>query len=204
MTAERSSLSETELLPTPAAQLTRWLEEAGAARVPMPRAMVLATASADGAPSARTVLLDVLDERGLLFHTNLESPKAQDLRQNARAAAVFLWTAIQRQVRVAGHVEPATHQESVQYFEQLPTEIQLMVWACRQSDIIATRAELEALPAEARAMFPDGRVPLPAHWGGLRIVPDSVEFFQARENWLQDRLRYTRTSGGWRIERLVP
>ncbi|GAC1316820.1 MAG: pyridoxamine 5'-phosphate oxidase [Chloroflexota bacterium] len=202
--AEPRHLSETDLLPTPTEQLARWLDDATAAGVPLPRAMVLATASADGGPSARTVLLDILDERGLVFHTNLESPKLDDMRQNARAAVVFLWTAIQRQVRVVGRVEPASPQESLDYFESLPTEIRYMLWTCRQSDVIASRAELEILPEVARRTFPDGRVPLPAHWGGLRLIPTSFEFFQSRENWLQDRLRYSRKPDGWRIQRLVP
>lgn len=198
------SLSESSAASNPLDLLTAWLADARAAHVPMPNAMILATASADGTPSARTVLLASLDERGLVFHTDLHSPKAHDLSANPRAAAVFVWPGLQRQVRVVGRVVTASHQESLDYFNALELDIRLMIWACRQSAVIDSRADLEVSLAHARETFPDGNVPLPTHWGGLRLVPDNVEFFQGREHWLQDRLRYVRADRSWRIERLAP
>jgi pyridoxamine 5'-phosphate oxidase len=183
----------------------RWLEEAYAAAIPWPHVTVLATSTADGVPSARTVMLERFDPSGFVFHTNLNSPKCQDLAQNPRAALVFLWRTLGRQVRIAGDVVPASRAETEAYFRGSPHGIQVMITACRdQSAVIESRSALEEAYAAALARCPTDRVPIPAHWGGLRVVPVAIEFFQARPNNLQDRLRYTRAGASWRLERLVP
>jgi pyridoxamine 5'-phosphate oxidase len=198
-------LDEQDATPDPFELFGRWLEEAYAAAIPMPHAMVLATASADGVPSARTVLLERFDPQGFVFHTNLESPKCQDLDTNPNAALVFLWRALGRQVRVGGEVVPASAAETAAYFDRLPRAVQVMIAACEQSAVVSDRATLENIYAETDAASPAGPLPVPANWGGLRVVPTSVEFWQARPNRLQDRLRYTRQPDAtWLIERLVP
>lgn len=165
-------------------------------------AMALATVDkARGVPSVRMVLLETLDKRGFVFQTNLESPKACELAGNPRAAATFFWPGLIRQVRVSGAVEELSRTEASRFFEAMPDPIQAMLRACRQSEVIADRPTLERDFAAALAQ-PERS--LPDHWGGYRLVPEWIEFFQGREHWLQDRLRYRRTERGWRIERLVP
>jgi len=198
-------LEEQDAPATPFDLFGRWLDEAFAAGLLWPHVTVLATATADGIPSARTVMLERFDPSGFVFHTNLNSPKSQDLAKNPRAALVFLWSALGRQVRIDGGVVPASRAETEAYFQGSPRGIQVMLNACaNQSDIIPSRAALEAVYAEALARFAAGPVPIPPHLGGLRIVPETFEFFQARPNNLQDRLRYTRGGASWRLERLVP
>jgi pyridoxamine 5'-phosphate oxidase len=198
-------LEEQDAPPAPFELFGRWLEQAYAAAIPMPHAVVLATASADGVPSARTVLLERFDPSGFVFHTNLESPKCQDLDTNPVAALVFLWRALGRQVRVTGDVVPASAEETQAYFGALPRPVQVMIAACEQSAVVADRPTLERIYAETDAESPPGPLPVPTSWGGLRVVPTSVEFWQARPNRLQDRLRYTRQpDASWLLERLVP
>jgi pyridoxamine 5'-phosphate oxidase len=183
----------------------RWLEEAFAAAILWPHVTVLATTTADGAPSARTVMLERFDPSGFVFHTNLDSPKCQDLAQNPRAALVFLWPALGRQVRISGEVVPASRAETEAYFWGSPRGIQVMITACgNQSAVIESRSALEAAYAAALARSPTGPIPIPPYWGGLRVISVALEFFQARANNLQDRLRYTRDGDSWRLERLVP
>lgn len=172
----------------------------------MHHAMVLATASADGTPSARTVLLERFDPSGFVFHTNLDSPKCRDLAENPRAALVFLWRALGRQVRIVGDVAPASQEETEAYFRACPRGVQAMIWACQQSAVVADRSALEEVHQRALDRFATTPMPVPAHWGGMRLAPASLEFWQARPNRLQDRLRYVRDGGsdGWRVERLVP
>lgn len=199
-------LRETDLAATWLEQLTGWLQEAVLEGVLEPNAMVLATASADGTPAARTVLLKGLDERGLAFYTNLRSRKGRELDQNPRASAVLPWLSLRRQVRVDGSVEEVGAEEADAYFGSRPRGSRLSALASPQSEVIDSRAELERRYAELERSHPDpSPVARPQWWGGRRLVPSSVEFWQGRENRLHDRLRFRREdSGAWVVERLAP
>lgn len=183
--------------------LRLWLQEADAAHVPEPNAMVVATASRRGMPSARTVLLKGLDDRGLVFFTSLDSRKGRELEENPRAALVFPWIGFSRQVVVEGAVEALSAAESDAYFASRPRGAQLGAAASDQSQPIASREELERRFHELAELHP-GAVPRPARWGGLRVLPDRVEFWQGRPNRLHDRLRFVREDDAWRLERLAP
>jgi pyridoxamine 5'-phosphate oxidase len=187
----------------PIAQLQQWLDEAVEAGLPEPTAMTLATASPDGVPSARMVLLRGLDERGLAFFTNRRSAKGRELAANPRAAAVLHWQPLGHQVRVTGPVEVVSDEESDAYFAGRARGGQLSAWASPQSEEIASRQSLEDAVVELDARFPD-TVPRPPHWGGFRIVPETVEFWTQRENRLHDRVRYTRDGAAWRSAVLAP
>lgn len=198
-------LSEGDLDPSPFAQFEGWLREAMDNGVPEPNAMALATATRDGAPSARMVLLRGFDERGFVFYTNYESRKGQELAQNPRAALVFHWAELGRQVRVTGRVERVSQEESDAYFSSRPRGSRLGAWASEQSSVIAGREVLEGRLREVEAEFPDEEVPRPPFWGGYRVVPESIEFWQSRPSRLHDRLRYARQADDtWVIERLSP
>jgi pyridoxamine 5'-phosphate oxidase len=166
--------------------------------------MTLATASRDGVPSARIVLLKGVDERGFTFFTDYRSRKGAELTENPLAALTFLWKEIERQVRIMGAVSRVSAEESEAYFRTRPPGSQLGAWASTQSAVIASRAELDQRLQEVTARFASGDVPLPPHWGGFRVVPDEIEFWQGRQNRLHDRLRYTREQSGWTIVRLSP
>ncbi len=198
------SLDEAMLAPTPVAQFERWFEAARAADPLDPHAMTLATATADGTPSARIVLLKGVDEDGFVFFTNYESQKGRELLANPRAALCFFWPRLERQVRVVGEVERLSADESLRYFQTRPRNSRLSAWASPQSAPLVDRAELDARLAEVEARFTDGEVPLPPFWGGLRVRPTAVEFWQGRPDRLHDRLRYTAHDQRWRIERLAP
>jgi len=201
----RAGLHEADLDPDWLTQLARWLGEATDAQLPEPNAMVLATADTAGRPSARTVLLKGLDERGLVFFTNLESRKAGELADNPYASAVFPWHPIGRQVIVRGRVTPVERAETDRYFATRPRNAQLGAWASPQSRVVVDRGVLDELLAATDKRFPEGiEVTAPPHWGGLRIGPEEVEFWQGREGRLHDRLRYRRVDEGWLIERLAP
>jgi pyridoxamine 5'-phosphate oxidase len=202
----RARLDETDVSHDPFVEFARWFAEAQEAQVPEPTAMTLATSSADGHPSARVVLLKGFDQRGFVFFTDFRSRKGMELEANPRAALVFWWGELERQVRITGGVALASHEESERYFKTRPLGSRLGAWASHQSRIIPSRATLEGDVKEVEARFPDGQVPLPPHWGGYRVVPDTIEFWQGRESRLHDRIRYVRESGGkgWRIERLSP
>jgi pyridoxamine 5'-phosphate oxidase len=200
--ADERSLLESDLDPDPHRQFAVWFQEALAAREPMPGAMALATVDAEGAPSLRMMLLEHFDERGFIIQTNLHSPKAEHLERSPRAALAFFWPLLVRQVRVTGTVSEISRTEMASYFANTPDGVRAMLRACRQSQPIASRAALEQLYADSVAT---GELDLPDHWGGYLLTVESIEFWQGRPNWLQDRLRYTRErGGGWRIERLIP
>jgi pyridoxamine 5'-phosphate oxidase len=192
-----------DLDPDPVATLRGWLDEAEAVS-PRPDAVLVATSTADGRPSARVVLLRGLDDRGLAFFTNLTSRKGRELSENPRAAVVFHWPELGRQVRVEGEVEEIGRDESETYWESRPRASRIAGWASPQSQPLSGRDELEARYADAESRFADDDVPLPEFWGGFRVVPATFEFWTHRENRLHDRIRYVRTPAGWRRERLAP
>jgi pyridoxamine 5'-phosphate oxidase len=188
----------------PIAAFERWLAAMVDAGVPDANAMVLATSGADGAPSARTVLLRGVDARGFVFYTNRQSRKGRDLAANPRAALVFVWLAVRRQVLVSGDVEHVSDDESDAYFATRPRGSQLAAWASPQSAPIASRAALDAAVAEAAARFAGGEVARPPFWGGYRVVPTAMEFWQGRADRLHDRFRFERVPTGWEASRLGP
>jgi len=196
-------VDEHDLGTDPVATLQAWLEAARRV-VPEPTAMTLATASPNGRPSARVVLLRGLDERGLTFFTNRESRKGEELAANPRAAAVLHWWQLGRQVRVEGAVEEVDPGESTAYWETRPRASRIAAWASPQSRPLAGRHELDARVAEMSRRFENGDVPRPGHWGGYRIVPDVVEFWFHRDDRLHDRIRYRREGAVWLSERLAP
>jgi pyridoxamine 5'-phosphate oxidase len=198
------ALKEDEVDPDPFNQLRLWLDAALAAQLSEPHAMTLATATRDGRPSARIVLLRGLDERGLVFYTNYESRKGRELAENPWAALVFHWAELQRQVRVEGMVERISARESDAYFESRPWGSRVGAWASHQSEVIDGRAELDRRVQELEAEYRGREVPRPPYWGGYRLLPTVVEFWQGRPNRLHDRLRYRIVGDGWRIERLSP
>lgn len=201
----RQSLDVGDLDASPCAQFDRWMREAIAAEVTEPNAMALATTGASGQPTLRTVLLKGFDERGLVFYTNFGSRKARDLAENPAVALLFAWLPLERQVTVTGRAARLSAGESLRYFLSRPRDSQLGAWASRQSEVITTRALLETKFAEMRAKFAAGEIPLPDHWGGYRVRPETYEFWQGRPNRMHDRLRYLRQPDeSWRIERLMP
>jgi pyridoxamine 5'-phosphate oxidase len=199
-----AGLAEADALADPIAQFQRWFDDARRAEVHEPNAMALATVDAMGQPAARMVLLKGVDARGLAFYTNRDSRKARELLANPKAALVFWWGPIQRQVRFEGVIEDVDAAEADAYFQSRPKGSQLAAWASAQSTVIEGRAALEAAERSHRERFGEGEVPRPPFWGGYRLVPAIVEFWHGRESRLHDRLRYTRTPDGWRIERLAP
>jgi pyridoxamine 5'-phosphate oxidase len=181
-----------------------WFEAAHAAELDLPEAMTLATADADGKPSARTVLLKSADERGFTFFTNYESRKGGELTENPRAALVFHWAQEpRRQVLVTGRTERLPERESDEYYRSRPVGSRLAAWASHQSRPLGDRTELEQAFAEAEAAYGENP-PRPPYWGGFLLVPETIEFWESRENRMHDRIRYTRDSGGWQQERLSP
>jgi pyridoxamine 5'-phosphate oxidase len=202
---ERGELLEADLATSWTRQFEAWFADAAAFGLPEPNAMIVATAGADGHPSARTVLLKGYDERGFTFFTNYESRKGSELAVNPYASLVFPWFPMQRQVIVAGAVERVSRAETEEYFASRPRGSQLGAWASPQSRVLPDRAAVEAGLAAVAERFGDGPVPAPPHWGGLRVVPETVEFWQGRASRLHDRLRFRRTEEtSWVLERLAP
>ena len=200
----REALAEADVDADPVVQFGRWFEQAEQAGLLEPTAMTLATATPDGRPSARMVLLRGFDERGFCFYTNYESRKGIELAANPRAALVFWWGELERQVRIEGTVSATSREESEAYFHSRPPGSQLSAAASPQSRIIEGRAVLERRVAQLATGSTDGKVPLPEFWGGYRLAHEVVEFWQGRPNRLHDRLRYRRVGAAWRIERLAP
>ena len=197
-------LDEASVGPDPIAQFGRWFEEALKAQVMEPNAMTLATATADGVPSARVVLLKGFDEQGFVFFTDYRSQKGTELRANGRAALVLHWPELERQVRITGAASVIEQAESEAYYQSRPRGSRLGAWISHQSQVIASRKVLDDRIPELEETFPGDDIPLPAYWGGFRVVPERIEFWQGRENRLHDRIRYVRDGDQWRIERLSP
>ena len=201
----RARLDEAHVGPDPVAEFDRWFSQAQDAKALEPNAMTLATATRAGAPSARIVLLKGYDERGFVFFTDYRSQKGTELEQNPQASLVFFWPELERQVRITGTVERTSAQESEAYFRSRPRGSRLGAWVSHQSRVIPSRAQLESGLREVEERFPTDDVPLPPHWGGYRLRPEKVEFWQGREDRLHDRIRYMRKkNGGWQVERLSP
>ncbi|WP_415952322.1 pyridoxamine 5'-phosphate oxidase [Streptomyces sp. KLOTTS4A1] len=218
-----AGLDEHELAAGPMAQFHRWFTEAAEAHLYEPNAMVLSTADTEGRPSSRTVLLKGYDERGFAFYTNYESRKGREIAANPHVSLLFPWHPLARQVIVSGRAERVGRDETAEYFRTRPHGSQLGAWASAQSSVIGSRAEIEGAYEELAARYPEGpggaegsgcsegsegseggQVPVPPHWGGILVVPETVEFWQGRQNRLHDRLRYVERGGEWVVERLAP
>ena len=199
-----TGLDETTIDPDPIEQFQTWLNEAFAAKLPLPEAMTLATATPDGKPSARMVLLKQVDHDGFVFYTNYNSVKARQLDANPHAALVFYWAQLDRQVRVEGSVSKTSAEESRDYFATRPRESQIGAWASEQSETIANRAVLEERALELEKMYFDREVDRPEHWGGYRLKPERIEFWKSRIGRLHDRIVYQRQGDSWTITRLAP
>lgn len=200
-----AGLKEQDLAKDPFRQFDKWFQEAEAAKIPEPNAMTLATADRTGRPSTRTVLLKGVDGRGFVFFTNFESRKGRELEANPQAALVFPWIALERQVIVSGPVARISREEAEAYFHTRPLANQLSAWASPQSSIISGRAVLEENLKTLEKKYAGQKVPMPPHWGGFRVTPETVEFWQGRRSRLHDRLRYRReTDGSWTVDRLAP
>ncbi len=199
----RAGLSEADADPDALRQFDMWLRDAVQAGLPLPNAMTLATVDAAGAPDARIVLLKGLERGGFAFYTNYRSRKARELQARPAACLVFQWSELERQVRVEGAVEKLSGAESDAYFAARPLGARLSAWASEQSDVVHGREALEAAVREVKKRFGDSP-PRPPHWGGYRVLPQHIEFWQGRADRLHDRLRYSRAGAAWRIERLAP
>ncbi len=200
----RLGLAESDLAGDWLGQFERWFSDASAAGLPEPNAMIVATTDAAGHPNARTVLLKAIDARGFVFFTNYESVKGQEISVNPYASLVFPWHQVGRQVRVSGSVTRVDRAETEAYFATRPRDSQLGAWASPQSRVVPSRADLDAAYDRAAARFGGGPVGAPPSWGGLRVAPDAVEFWQGRTGRLHDRLRYRRDDESWTVERLAP
>lgn len=200
---DKGALNEADVDADPFKQFAAWFEQARQSEILEPNAMALSTVDALGRPSSRMVLLKGVDHGGFVFFTNYESRKGQDLSANAKAALLFWWDRLHRQVRIEGRVERVGDEESASYFQSRPYGSRIGAAASPQSRPVKSRAELEERFAALEALHPDN-VPRPAHWGGFRVMPDHFEFWQGRESRLHDRLVYVPDGEGWRIERLAP
>ena len=198
------SLNESEVAADPIDQFTRWWDEAVASNIDEVNAMTLATATTDGFPSARIVLLKGYDEKGFVFFTNYHSQKGKDLAENPNAALVFFWKELERQVRIEGLVEKTPGDVSDDYYQSRPAGSRIGAWASPQSEVIGSRETIEKNAVAYEKEFSDGTIPRPLHWGGYILKPVKVEFWQGRSSRLHDRILYTFINGAWKIERLAP
>ncbi|MEI6051202.1 MAG: pyridoxamine 5'-phosphate oxidase [Opitutaceae bacterium] len=200
-----AGLNEKDLARDPFRQFEKWFQEAEAAKITEPNAMTLATASRDGRPSARTVLLKGLDGRGFVFYTNYEGRKGRELEANPRTSLVFPWITLERQVIIEGTITKIAREESAAYFHSRPRASQLGAWVAQQSVVIPGRATLEEAMKALEKKHAGAEIPLPPNWGGYRVAPETIEFWQGRRSRLHDRLRYRREQdGSWLVERLAP
>ena len=197
-------LDEKTIDRDPIKQFQIWFNDAIAAKLPLPEAMTLATATPEGRPSARMVLLKQVDQDGFVFYTNYRSAKAEQLDANPYAALVFYWAVLDRQVRVEGRVAKTSAQESSEYFRTRPRESQIGAWTSEQSQAIGSREVLEQRARELEALYRDREVERPEHWGGYRVKPERIEFWKSRIGRLHDRILYQRSGSGWTITRLAP
>lgn len=204
MSLPRAPLSRRDLDPDPIVEFGLWLDAAVAAGVDEPTAMVLSTVGPEGRPSARAVLLKGHDHRGFVFFTNKRSRKGREIAENPAVALTFVWPAIHRQIRIEGIASEVTDVESDAYFVTRPAGARIGAAASPQSEVIPDRAWLERRMEELRARYPDGDIPRPEHWGGYRVAPETIEFWQGREDRVHDRFRYRRSGSDWILERLAP
>ncbi len=200
----RSGLEHADLLQDPVAQFGLWFDQARKTDITDPNAMVLSTVSKEGAPSQRTVLLKYFDEKGFVFFTNKESRKAYEITENNQVNIHFTWLELERQISIAGIAKPISVTESAKYFMSRPRDSQIAAWVSDQSRAISSRKLLLQKFSQMKKKFSDGEVPLPSFWGGYRVIPSSVEFWQGRENRLHDRFLYTESGGDWQVDRLAP
>ena len=200
----QAGLLESEIVANPFEQFKLWFEQAVAADILEPNAMTVATVTDQGKPSARIVLLKDFDDRGFVFYTNYNSQKGVELQKCPHAALVFLWGDLERQVRIEGKIEFVSESEATGYFHSRPASSQLGAWASEQSTVIADRSILEQKLQQLEAEYQDRQIPKPPHWGGVRVVPQEIEFWQGRPSRLHDRLRYQLVEGQWQIDRLAP
>ncbi|MEQ9547987.1 MAG: pyridoxamine 5'-phosphate oxidase [Marinobacter sp.] len=201
---ESEGLERDALDDNPIKQFHSWFDDARTAGILEPNAMSLATTGSDSMPDLRTVLLKYYDEQGFVFYTNYESRKARELAQNPKAALLFPWIALNRQVKIQGTVEKVSKAESLRYFSSRPRGSQVGAWVSEQSKAINSRGLLEQKVAEIKRKFSEGEIPLPSFWGGYRVIPERVEFWQGRPSRLHDRFEYVRQGDGWHIQRLQP
>jgi len=200
----RTGLSRKNLNDNPFLQFETWYKQAEESKHPYPNAMSLATTGDDLLPTIRTVLLKIFDEKGFVFFTNYNSDKARQLKENPQAGLLFHWLELERQVKISGKVEKISTAESLKYFTSRPRGSQLGAWCSDQSHAISSRSLLESQWEKMKQRFSDGDIPLPDFWGGYRVIPESIEFWQGRESRLHDRFEYRRTTDEWNIQRLAP
>ncbi len=200
----QAGLLETDIVANPFEQFKIWFDQAVAADILEPNAMTIATVTADGKPSARIVLLKDFDDRGFVFYTNYHSQKGIELQKCPYAALVFLWADLERQVRIEGKVELVAEVEATEYFHSRPASSQLGAWASDQSTVITDRSILDQKLQQLATEYQDTVIPKPPHWGGVRVIPQEIEFWQGRPSRLHDRLRYQLVDGEWQIDRLAP
>jgi len=200
---EQGELNESDITHNPLDQFNKWLQEAIKNQVPEPNAMVLATVNKDGQPAARNVLLKSADDNGFIFFSNKQSDKASDLKQNPNCTLLFSWLSQHRQVIVKGKAEEISKEESNTYFQTRPYGSRISAWVSNQSQVIKNREELEKRVNEFMDKYPEN-VPMPNHWGGYLVKPESIEFWQGRPSRLHDRIRFTKKGNTWTIERIAP
>jgi len=199
-----SGLQKENLCSSPYEQFEKWFSQATQAGLETPNAFSLATVNAQGAPSVRTVLLKLFDQKGFVFFTNYSSHKARDIAQNPNVAALFHWLEFDRQVKIEGQAEKISTAESLKYFSARPRGSQIGAWCSHQSRVVSSRSLLETQFKAIKEKFQNQEIPLPDFWGGFRIIPQNIEFWQGRENRLHDRFRFTRENDDWKIKRLAP